>query len=146
MIYIYIQEVNYKNKLCVKRIFYIGKFYTIFILSFYSIIININIISNITYFVKLIILFVNRKFNISHNYYVVNISIFRAIKLKKDRKKDRSISTIVLKPSLLFLSSFYLYNIIFVRFFSFSKEKWLFQDFHWLRVSWQTITLAQEDK
>lgn len=85
---------NYKNKLCVKRIFYIGKFYTIFILSFYSIIININVISNITYFVKLIILctliilFVNRKFNISHNYYVVNISIFRAIKLKKDRKKD----------------------------------------------------------
>lgn len=66
----------------------------IFILSFYSIIININVISNIIYFVKLIILFVNRKFNISHNYYR-NISIYTsAIKLKKDREKDRSISTI----------------------------------------------------
>lgn len=67
----------------------------IFILSFYSIIININVISNIIYFVKLIILFVNRKFNIFHNYYYRNISIYiSAIKLKKDREKDRSISTI----------------------------------------------------
>lgn len=78
---------NYKNKLCVKRIFYIDKFYTIFILSFYSIIININVISNITYFVKLIILFVNRKFNISHNYYVVNISCNKIEKRSKKGSK-----------------------------------------------------------
>lgn len=48
----------------------------IFILSFYSIIININVISNIIYFVKLIILFINRKFNI---FFIIIIGIFRYI-------------------------------------------------------------------
>lgn len=133
---------RYKNKLCRKRIFYIGKFYTILLFLFYSIIININIVSNITYFVKLFIIFVNWKLNISRNYYVERIfRIYSCNKIKKKKKKYADHQKKGSKRFNDYLNTIFPFSslstsvIFLVRFFSFFKEKWLFQDFHWLRVS-----------
>lgn len=136
-----------------KNFLYRQILYDITIFIFISIIININIVSNITYFVKLFIIFVNWKLNISRNYYVERIfRIYSCNKIKKKKKKYADHQKKGSKRFNDYLNTIFPFSslstsvIFLVRFFSFFKEKWLFQDFHWLRVSWQTITLAQEDK